>query len=82
MQSKLLASISIAISCLSLKTVANSGYAASCNSIGLYAPSGNAQFYALIGNCAEESGIYNVDAGINLNYCLVNGGGILYAQVK
>jgi hypothetical protein len=66
-----------------LETVANSGFAATCNSFLLFTPDGGTtNHFQLDANCAYETGIYNVDTIINLDKCIANGGGVMHAQPK
>ncbi|KAJ5288645.1 hypothetical protein N7478_001675 [Penicillium angulare] len=65
---------------LSLEVAANSGYAASCNSIYFTDPGRQTTYYTLLANCRENSGIYKVDSQINLGSCFGNSGGKLVAM--
>jgi hypothetical protein len=56
-----------------LETVANSGFAATCNSFLLFTPDGGTtNHFQLDANCAYETGIYK-DTIINLDKCIANG---------
>jgi hypothetical protein len=62
------------------RVAADSGYWATCNSIGVgYALSDHT--WEITGNCEEISGIYNVNNGINIDSCFINAGGNLVAQL-
>ena len=65
-----------------LEVAANSGYAATCNSIEVYPPVKNAPHYSLCGNCEKDNGVYIVGICIDLGSCFGNSGGKLVAQLK
>lgn len=70
----------LATSYLALDVLADSAYASSCNSISIY--DGLASGWVISGNCAETSGIYNVDTSICINSCFANANGVLVARLK
>lgn len=72
----------LTLSHFALNAAANSGYAASCNSIGILTADSHNSDNLITGNCRETSGIYNVGPEININSCFINSGGNLVAQVK
>ena len=71
----------LALSYFTLDVIADSDYAASCNSISIY-DSPNVPHWTIFANCAEESGIYNVGAAINIGSCFANVGGQLVGRVE
>lgn len=64
--------------------LADSGYAATCNSFELYQPGLNINdpsYYVDFGaDCREEIGIYTVDNTVNLSWCFENLNGVLIAK--
>lgn len=66
------------------EAAANSGYAATCNSIRLLDPAPpNAPFYSIVANCEESGGgIYNVDTEINIGSCFGDSGGHLVPELQ
>ncbi|KIM98776.1 hypothetical protein OIDMADRAFT_31540 [Oidiodendron maius Zn] len=71
----------LALSYFTLDVVADSGYAASCNSIQIY-DSDNVRHWVIFANCREESGIYNVGNAINIGSCFANSGGGLVGRLN
>jgi hypothetical protein len=72
----------LAVGHFSLQVAADSGYASSCNSQRLLAPTSNSPFWAIVANCKLPSGIFNVDTEININSCFDNNNGVLQAAEK
>lgn len=72
------------LSQFSVKVAAqDSGYWATCNNITwFYGQYNSAGQVVITGNCEEESGIYNVAVGINIDECFGNNNGNLVGQLK
>lgn len=72
----------LALSYLALDVVADSGYAASCNSINYSSADDHNPHWEIVANCREISGIYNVDTVIGMDLCFANAFGNLVGQSK
>ncbi|KAJ5709491.1 hypothetical protein N7493_010825 [Penicillium malachiteum] len=72
------------LSCLPFTAMANSGYAATCNSELLLQPgysiSYPSYYVDFSADCREEDGLYSTDVGVNLSWCFANSNGVLVAQ--
>jgi hypothetical protein len=73
----------LGLSLFALEVSANSGFASSCNSIGVGPPGGNTHSYWLVGNCKKAGGgNYNVGTTLDLDVCFGNSGGRLVPQLQ
>jgi hypothetical protein len=65
--------------------LADSGYAASCNTEKVSQPGaanhGCPDNVLFMANCEQTDGVYLLDTTIDLNHCFANAGGVLQGQL-